>query len=221
VTGAGVTGGTVITAYQSVFPDYTGTYTINNSQTVGSESMTVSQIGNYNTGTYQVSASQHVADPAGETMTLSSGSGGAGNYASNFGRYGGLASDTMYGVNASNATLMTSFTDLWNYTKQYYYNATEWGSPGTFSCPSIGSGMFQNQGHNGLPDANSENTMYVGESAAMGAVLGVTNASTLYTDVRTMQYGNSPPLTFTHQPDGSGGFFSAPKYAFGPLGATQ
>jgi hypothetical protein len=221
VTGAGVTGGTVITANQSVFPDYTGTYTINNSQTVGSESMTVSQIGNYNTGTYQVSASQHVADPAGETMTLSSGSGGAGNYASNFGRYGGLASDTMYGVNASNATLMTSFTDLWNYTKQYYYNATEWGSPGTFSCPSIGSGMFQNQGHNGLPDANSENTMYVGESAAMGAVLGVTNAATLYTDVRTMQYGNSPPLTFTHQPDGSGGFFSAPKYAFGPLGATQ
>lgn len=114
-------------------------------------------------------------------------------------------------TNPADSQLPTTWDGIYNNT------TTQWPSsgvppnpfPNPFTCPGI-STVYQQNGEGGHNDPDSDLSWHMA-AIAMAAVLGVANASSIYTTLRNYQYGLNPPLSFNDQPT----------WGIGPLGATS
>jgi hypothetical protein len=157
--------------------------------------MTVTSV-NYNGAQIQVSTGQTVyagGVSKGVIVPGGTGTGGIGTYNLN-------TSNTV-----SATTIDTAIADQ------------GWALPPYWTtCPS--SGFWDDAGASS--DANPTGVAnFAVVALGMGAVVGVTNASSLYSTGRARTITDG--YTCTAYPMGGGTFVSAPEFCFGPLGATQ
>lgn len=141
--------------------------------------------------------------------------------------YAGPARDLIpYAGNVvSDANIQTTWASFYSNIASFSGTMSPWGS--WSGCPSSGLipdgfggsyGSFGNAPVSLITDAAT--------SAAMGAVLGIPHAATIYSTIRTAQYGSTcvtcgpPPLSFLdYINEGTPGSYL--EFAIGPLGAVN
>ena len=124
--------------------------------------------------------------------------------------------------------LATTWNVLYTDTNAYDTNPAYGNAPGSFGWPGgswggcPGTSLIQDVG-NGNGSAPTSLVMDYAGSAAIGTLLGIADANTIYSGIRTYQYGATctgcgPALNFANW---NGAGFSYPEWAFGPLGAAN
>jgi hypothetical protein len=125
---------------------------------------------------------------------------------------------------AQAAAVFTNLSTTWNAlyanTNATFGNTFGWPGGAWGGCPA--TNLIQDVGGSNGSSPTSLLMDYAG-SAAIGTLLGIADTNTIYSGIRTYQYGATcagcgPALSFKNWASVG---FSYPEWAFGPLGATQ